>query len=236
MIAWVPELPAELWSSIWLTVQLASVTTLVLLMIAVPLAHWLNNATGRLQALVELVVTLPIVLPPTVIGFYLLILLSPAHLLGKTWYAVFGTTLTFSFSGLVVGSVVYSLPFAVQPIRNAFRSVDSAIIESALALGAAAWQVFWRIIVPISRPGILVGASLSFAHTIGEFGVVLMLGGNIPGSTRVASIALYDQVQQLNYAAAHGFAIVLLVISVVLLALIALLQRKNQPPYPRLSL
>lgn len=236
MIAWVPELPVELWSSIWLTVQLACVTTLVLLMIAVPLAHWLNNSTSRLQALVELVVTLPIVLPPTVIGFYLLIVLSPAHLLGKTWYAVFGSTLTFSFSGLVVGSVVYSLPFAVQPIRSAFRSVDSSIIESALALGAAAWQVFWRIIVPISRPGILVGASLSFAHTIGEFGVVLMLGGNIPGSTRVASIALYDQVQQLNYAAAHAFAIVLLVISVVLLALIALLQRKNQPPYPRLSL
>ena len=236
MIAWVPELPVELWSSIWLTVQLACVTTVVLLMIAVPLAHWLNNSTSRLQALVELVVTLPIVLPPTVIGFYLLIVLSPAHLLGKTWYAVFGSTLTFSFSGLVVGSVVYSLPFAVQPIRSAFRSVDSSIIESALALGAAAWQVFWRIIVPISRPGILVGASLSFAHTIGEFGVVLMLGGNIPGSTRVASIALYDQVQQLNYAAAHAFAIVLLVISVVLLALIALLQRKNQPPYPRLSL
>ena len=236
MTAWVPELPVELWSSIWLTVQLACVTTLVLLLIAVPLAHWLNNSTSRLQSVIELVVTLPIVLPPTVIGFYLLILLSPAHLLGKTWFAVFGSTLTFSFSGLVVGSVVYSLPFAVQPIRTAFRSVDSNIIESALALGAAAWQVFWRIIVPISRPGILVGASLSFAHTIGEFGVVLMLGGNIPGSTRVASIALYDQVQQLNYAAAHAFAIVLLVISVVLLALIALLQRKNQPPYPRLSL
>lgn len=235
-MGWMSALPAELWSSVWLTLQLASVTTVVLLIIAVPLAHWLNNSTNHLRPIIELAVTLPIVLPPTVIGFYLLILLSPAYLPGSVWSSVFGSTLTFSFTGLVVGSVVYSLPFAVQPIRSAFRSVDISVIESSLALGASGWQTFWRVIVPLSRPGILVGASLSFAHTIGEFGVVLMLGGNIPGRTRVASIALYDQVQQLNYPAAHAFAIVLLVISVVLLGLIALLQRKNQPPYPRLAL
>ena len=236
MIGGLSQLQPELWSSLWLTLQLAAVTTLVLLMIAIPLAHWLNNATSWWRPIVELAVTLPIVLPPTVIGFYLLILLSPTHFLGAAWKALFDATLTFSFAGLVVGSVVYSLPFAVQPIQSAFRSVESSIIEAALSLGASGWQVFWRIIVPISRRGILVGASLSFAHTIGEFGVVLMLGGNIPGRTRVASIALYDQVQQLNYATAHGFALVLLLISVALLAAIALLQRKNQAPHPRLSL
>lgn len=236
MIGWLGELPAELWSSLWLTLRLASVSTIVLLLIAVPLAHWLNHTKNRLRPLIELAVTLPIVLPPTVIGFYLLIALSPTHFLGGAWREVFGSTLTFSFAGLVVGSVVYSLPFAVQPIQNAFRNVDTAILEAALSLGASGRQVFYRIIVPISRPGILVGASLSFAHTIGEFGVVLMLGGNIPDRTRVASIALYDEVQRLNYPAAHAFALVLLVISVLMLGLISLLQRKNQPPHLQLPL
>ena len=236
MIGWLGNLPAELWSSLWLTLRLASVSTVVLLLIAIPLAHWLNHTKNRLRPLVELAVTLPIVLPPTVIGFYLLIALSPTHFLGGAWQEVFGSTLTFSFAGLVVGSVVYSLPFAVQPIQNAFRSVDAGIIEAALSLGASGRQVFWRIIVPISRPGILVGASLSFAHTIGEFGVVLMLGGNIPGRTRVASIALYDEVQRLNYPDAHAFDLVLLLISVLMLGLIALLQRKNQGPHLQLPL
>lgn len=136
MIGWLVELPAELWSSLWLTLRLASVSTLVLLLIAIPLAHWLNHTKNRLRPLIELAVTLPIVLPPTVIGFYLLTLLSPTHFLGGAWHDVFGSTLTFSFVGLVVGSVVYSLPFAVQPIQNAFRSVDTGIIEAALALGA----------------------------------------------------------------------------------------------------
>ncbi len=236
MIAWLHQMPVELWSSLWLTLQLAAATAIVLLTIAVPLAHWLNNSTNWLRPLIELAVTLPIVLPPTVIGFYLLILLSPAHWIGATWQVLFDSTLTFSFAGLVVGSVVYSLPFAVQPIQSAFRSVESSIIESAVSLGASGWQVFWRIIVPVSRRGILVGASLSFAHTVGEFGVVLMLGGNIPGRTRVASIALYDQVQQLNYASAQGFALVLLLISAALLGAIALLQKKNQALQPRLPL
>ncbi len=220
--------PPALWEAIGLTLELAAVSSLLLLVIAIPLAQWLNTTRMRGAILVETLVGLPIVLPPTVIGFYLLMLMSPQQPAGAAWMSVFGQPLPFSFAGLVIGSVVYSLPFAVQPIQAAFRSVKPQMVASALALGLTPRQSFWSIVLPLSKHGILTGASLSFAHTMGEFGVVLMLGGNIPGQTRVASIALYDEAQKLNYPTAHAYAIVLLAISFVILVGITYLQRKHQ--------
>ena len=220
--------PPALWEAIGLTLELAAVSSLVLLVIAIPLAQWLNTTRMRGAILVETLVGLPIVLPPTVIGFYLLVLMSPQEPVGAAWLSAFGQPLPFSFAGLVIGSVVYSLPFAVQPIQAAFRGVKKQMVESSLALGLTPRQTFWSIIMPLSKHGILTGVSLSFAHTMGEFGVVLMLGGNIPGQTRVASIALYDEAQKLNYATAHAYALVLLAISFVILVGITYLQRKHQ--------
>ena len=222
------SLPPELWQAIGLTLRLAAVSSLVLLVIGVPLAHWLNNSRMRGVVFLETLVSLPIVLPPTVIGFYLLMLMSPQQPVGAAWTAVFGQPLPFSFTGLVIGSVIYSLPFAVQPFQSAFRAVKPELVQSALALGLTSRQAFWHIVLPLSRHGILTGVSLSFAHTMGEFGVVLMLGGNIPGQTRVASIALYDEAQKLNYDTAHAYALILLLISFVLLVGISLLQRRQR--------
>ena len=219
--------PPELWSAIGLTLKLALVTSLALLVIGVPLANWLNTSKMRGVIFIETLVSLPIVLPPTVIGFYLLMLMSPQQPLGSAWVSVFGHPLPFSFAGLVAGSILYSLPFAVQPFQAAFRAVGRDMIDSALALGLTRWQTFWSIVLPLSKNGILTGVSLSFAHTMGEFGVVLMLGGNIPGQTRVASIALYDEAQKLNYSAAHAYAAILLIISFAILIGIAFLQRKQ---------
>ena len=221
-------LPPELWASLWLTLRLAGITTLILLAIGIPLAHWLNTTRLEGAFLLEALITLPIVLPPTVIGFYLLVLMAPQQPMGRAWVTLFGEPLPFSFTGLVIGSVIYSLPFAVQPIQSAFRGVRGALIEQALSLGLTRWQTFLYVDLPLSRNGILTGASLSFAHTLGEFGVVLMLGGNIPGQTRVASIALYDEAQKLNYDVAHSYALILLVISFTLLAAIAWLQRRQR--------
>lgn len=219
--------PPELWGAVGLTLRLALVSSLVLLAIGLPLANWLNNSRMRGVIFIETLVSLPIVLPPTVIGFYLLMLMAPQRPLGAAWVSVFGHPLPFSFAGLVAGSVIYSLPFAVQPIQAAFRGVRPQMIEAALALGLTRRQVFWSVVLPLSRHGILTGVSLSFAHTMGEFGVVLMLGGNIPGQTRVASIALYDEAQKLNYGAAHAYALILLLISFGILAGIAFLQRRR---------
>ncbi|HZX29307.1 MAG TPA: molybdate ABC transporter permease subunit [Telluria sp.] len=216
-----------MWPAIWLTLRLAFVSSLVLLLVGVPLANWLNTTRTRGVVLLETLVSLPIVLPPTVIGFYLLMLMSPQHAAGAAWLSVFGTPLPFSFAGLVLGSVVYSLPFAVQPFQAAFRAVRPDTVRAGLALGLTPRQVFWSVVLPLSRHGILTGVSLSFAHTMGEFGVVLMLGGNIPGQTRVASIALYDEAQKLNYGAANGYALVLLAISFAILVGIAVLQRRQ---------
>jgi molybdate transport system permease protein len=217
----------ELWQSIWLTLKLASLTTIALLVLGIPLAHWLNVSRWRGALIVETLVTLPIVLPPTVIGFYLLILFAPQNPLGKLWIQMTGHTLAFSFSGLVVGSIIYSLPFAVQPFQAALKAVPLTLVEVARISGANVLQVFWYVTLPIARRGIGAGIALSFAHTIGEFGVVLMLGGSIPGVTRVASIALYDEVQKLNYPAVHSTALVLLGISFVLIFAIAILQRRT---------
>ena len=217
----------ELWGAIGLTLKLAAVSSLVLVLIGVPLAQWLNTSRMRGVIFIETLVSLPIVLPPTVIGFYLLVLMSPTHAVGGAWVSLFGQPLPFSFTGLVIGSVVYSLPFAVQPFQAAFRGVKREMVQSALALGLSPRQTFWSIVIPLSKHGLLTGASLSFAHTMGEFGVVLMLGGNIPGQTRVASIALYDEAQQLHYATAHAYALVLLAISFCILIGIAFLQRRQ---------
>lgn len=218
----------ELWAAIGLTLKLAAVSSLVLVVIGVPLAQWLNTSRMPGVIFIETLVSLPIVLPPTVIGFYLLVLMSPTHAVGGAWVSIFGQPLPFSFTGLVIGSVVYSLPFAVQPFQAAFRGVKPDMVRSALALGLTPRQTFWSIVMPLSKHGLLTGASLSFAHTMGEFGVVLMLGGNIPGQTRVASIALYDEAQQLHYATAHAYALVLLAIAFVILIGIAVLQRRQR--------
>jgi len=216
----------DLWSTVGLTLRLAFVTTGVLLILGLPLAHWLNTSRWRGVAILETLVTLPIVLPPTVIGFYLLVTFSPNHWPGQLWQSLTGHSLAFSFAGLVVGSVIYSLPFAVQPFQSALKGVPESLVEAARVSGASGWQIFRHIAFPLARRGILTGVILSFAHTVGEFGVVLMLGGNIPGVTRVASISLYDEMQKLNYPAAHGYALVLLAIAFVTILILAGLQRR----------
>lgn len=220
------QFPPEFWQSVWLTLRLAFTTTLFLLLLGVPLAQWLNRSRRRGVILFETVLTLPVVLPPTVIGFYLLVLFAPQHKLGAWWQAVVGHSLAFSFAGLVVGSMIYSLPFAMQPFQAALRTVPNALVDAARLDGASALQAFRHVTLPLAGRGIVVGIVLSFAHTVGEFGVVLMLGGSIPGETRVASIALYDEVQKLNYSLAHAYAVVLLAISFVLILFMSFLRRR----------
>ena len=229
MAGWERTLPPELWQSLWLTLRLAFSATAVLLGLGLPLANWLNGTRFPGAAALEALVGLPIVLPPTVIGFYLLVLLSPQHPFGAFWLRLTGDTLTFSFSGLLIGSIVYSLPFAVGPFQSALKAVPTAYVEAMYALGATSRQVFWRVRLPMARRGVLAGATLCFAHTLGEFGVVLMLGGSIPGKTKVASIALYDEVQRLNYPLAYTYAALLAAFSFSLLFAIALLQRRRDP-------
>ena len=220
---------ATLWQAFGLTVRLAFVTTLALLLLGLPLARWLNTSRLPGVGLVEAAVGLPIILPPTVIGFYLLVAFAPTHFPGSLWARLTGHSLPFTFTGLVVGSICYSLPYAVQPFQAALRAVPRETLAAARLEGTA-WQVFRHVHLPLAFPGVLVGATLAFAHTLGEFGVVLMLGGSIPGQTRVASIALYDEVQKLNYAQAHGYAALLLAFSFVLLAAISRFQRRAGQP------
>ncbi|QYM78271.1 molybdate ABC transporter permease subunit [Horticoccus luteus] len=219
-------LSAPLWQSLGLTLRLAACTTIILGVIGLPLARWLNRTRCRLAPILETFVTLPVVLPPTVIGFYLLLAFSPQHAPGSWWRAVVGLPLAFSFTGLVIASVIYSLPFAVQPFQAALRSVPHDLLDAGAASGASPWRVFLRLHIPLAWRGLLAGLTLGFAHTLGEFGVVLMIGGSIPGVTKVASIALYDEVQRLDYAQAHGLAAVLLAVSFILLFLVTLLQRR----------
>ncbi|MFK5947812.1 MAG: molybdate ABC transporter permease subunit [Methylococcales bacterium] len=193
-----------------LTVKLAGLTTLILLFIGTPIAWWLANTRTRLKPLIETIVALPIVLPPTVMGFYLLVLLSPNGAIGGYWVEITGEALTFTFTGLVIASVLYSFPFVVQPIQSAFESVGKDIMETAHTLGASPIDAFFSIAVPLSSRGFLTASVLGFAHTLGEFGVVLMVGGNIPGETRVISIAIYDHVEMLEYGHAHTLSAILL--------------------------
>ena len=204
-------------TALWLTLKLASVSTLILLVIGTPIAWWLTRTRWRHKFLVEAVVALPLVLPPTVLGFYLLILLGPEGAIGGTLTALGLSALSFTFTGLVIGSVIYSLPFAVQPLQQAFTTMGSRPLEVAATLGATPWDAFVTVALPLARRGYLTAAILSFAHTLGEFGVVLMIGGNIPGKTQVASMAVYNHVEALEYTQAHWLSAVLLVISFALL-------------------
>jgi molybdate transport system permease protein len=217
------------WTAIWLTARLAGWTSLILLVLGLPVAYWLAFTRWRWKFLVEAVVALPLVLPPTVLGFYVLLALGPRSPVGRLYESISGHILPFSFEGLLVASVLYSLPFAVQPFAAAFSSVDRRLIEASWCLGRFGWGTFFRVIVPLSIPGIVVGMVLSFAHTLGEFGVVLMVGGNIPGVTRTVSISIYDDVQALNYEAAAQTSLLLLAVSFLVLALTYGLQRKFWP-------
>ena len=208
------------YAAIWLTLKLASLTTVILLLIGTPIALWLSCTRSWLRGPVGAVVALPLVLPPTVIGFYLLLALGPNGWIGQFTQALGLGTLTFSFTGLVIGSVIYSMPFVVQPLQNAFAAIGSRPLEVAATLRAGPWDTFFSVILPLARPGFITAAILGFAHTVGEFGVVLMIGGNIPEKTRVVSVQIYDHVEALEYAQAHWLAAAMLVFSfLVLLAL-----------------
>jgi len=213
---------------LWLSMQLAVTTMVLLLLIGTPLGWWLARTRSPTRPVVQAIVALPIVLPPTVLGFYLLILLGPAGAIGAWWVELTGSALTFSFAGLVIASCIYSLPFAVQPIMSAFEAVDQRDLEAAWTLGADRRDAFFSIALPQSMRGYLNAAVLSFAHTLGEFGVVLMVGGNIPGATRVVSIAIYDEVEALNYAAAHQLSAILLLLAFVILLAMFILNRRWQ--------
>jgi molybdate transport system permease protein len=203
-----------------LSLRLACTVAALLLVIALPLAYWLAFTSWRGKFLLESVVALPLVLPPTVLGFYALIALGPRGALGKMWQALFGHPLAFTFMGLVLASMLYSLPFAVQPLVTSFESLDRRLLDASAILGASRMRCFFRIVLPLAWPGVATAAVLSFAHTLGEFGVVLMVGGNLPGITRTVSIDIYDRVQALDYAGAHQTALFLLAISFVVLSVV----------------
>jgi molybdate transport system permease protein len=220
------------WVAIALTVKLASVVCAILLAVGLPIAYWVAFSRKRWKFLVEALVALPLVLPPTVLGLYILVATGPRSPLGRWYQSWAGHGLPFTFEGLVVASVLYSLPFAVQPIAAAFALVDAELIKASAILGASRWRTFVRIILPLSKGGVLSAAVLTFAHTVGEFGVVLMVGGNIPGATQTISIAIYDDVQSMNYAAANRTALLLLVFSFVTLSATYALNRRAWTLWP----
>jgi len=214
------------WQAFRLTLELALVVSATLLVIGLPIAYWIAFSRRRWKFLVEAIVALPIVLPPTVLGFYVLIALGTRSPLGRWWISLTGHTLAFTFSGLVIGSILYSLPFAVQPFAASFASVDRKLIAASATLGASPLRTFFRVIAPLSLSGLVTGAALSFAHTMGEFGVVLMVGGNIPGVTRTVSIDIFDRVQASDYAGANATALLLLIFCFVILAVVYGVNRK----------
>ncbi len=217
---------------VWLTLRLATITTVLLLCLATPLAWWLANTRWRYRQVVNALVALPLVLPPTVLGFYLLLLLGPRGWVGQMTESLGIGLLPFTFSGLVIASVIYSLPFAVQPIQNAFVAIGRRPLEVAATLRASPWDRFVSVALPLAKPGLITGAVLGFAHTLGEFGVVLMIGGNIPGQTQVLSVAIYDHVEAYEYGAAHVLAAGMLGFSFIVL--LALYWRTSQRPLERL--
>jgi molybdate transport system permease protein len=215
-------------SAIWLTFKLASLTTLILLLVGTPIAWWLARTRSRLRGPIGAVVALPLVLPPTVIGFYLLLTLGPHGFIGQATQAMGLGTVVFSFTGLVIGSVIYSMPFVVQPLQNAFTAIGNRPLEVAATLRASPWDSFFSVVLPQARPGFITASILGFAHTVGEFGVVLMIGGNIPDKTRVVSVQIYDHVEAMEYMQAHWLAGAMLVFSfLVLLALYS--NRQGKP-------
>ncbi len=209
-----------------LSLKLSSITTVLLFIAGIPFAYWLVFSKIRWKFLIESVVALPLVLPPTVLGFYLLMAIGGNSFIGRCYETIFNKTLAFSFEGLVLGSFLYSLPFAVQPFQTAFLGVDRRLLETSWSLGRSRLYTFFHVILPLSRQGILTGCVLSFAHTLGEFGVVLMIGGNIPGITRVASVAIYDEVQSLNYGSAYIYSSVLLSLSFAILTIVYFINRR----------
>ena len=217
---------ASAWSAVVLTVQLASVTTVLLLIVATPLAWWLSQTTSRWRAPILAFVTLPLVLPPTVLGFYLLVAMGPHGWLGQWTQAMGWGLLSFTFSGLVLGSMVCSLPFAVQPLQHSFEAMGRRPMEVAATLGARPLDAFFTVALPLARPGMITAAILSFAHTVGEFGVVLMIGGNVPGQTRVVSTQIYGHVEAMEYPQAHALALGMLVFSFVVLLALAAVKRR----------
>lgn len=223
---------AELWPPIRLTLELAATTTVVLLIIGTPIAWWLARSRARWKEAVAAVVALPLVLPPTVLGFYLLIALGPDGPGGWIAGLVGGRSLAFTFEGLVIGSVFYSMPFVVQPIRNAFEAFGDRPLEVAATLRASPWDAFWTVAVPLARPGFMTGAVLGFAHTVGEFGVVLMIGGNIPGETKVLSVAIYDYVETLQWTEAHILSGGMLAFAFVVILSMMLLEKRLGRPGP----
>jgi len=213
------------WQAFELTIELAGVVSTILLIAGLPLAYWIAFSRWRWKFLIEAVVALPIVLPPTVLGFYVLVALGSQSPLGRWWQSLTGHTLAFTFTGLVIGSMLYSLPFAVQPFTASFSSVDRKLLAASATLGASPLRTFFRVVAPLSLPGLVTGVVLAFAHTMGEFGVVLMIGGNIPGVTRTVSIDIYDQVQSSNYASANATALLLLIFCFAVLAAVYGLNR-----------
>jgi len=212
--------------ALFLSIKLAACVSGILLLCGIPLAYWLANSQWRGKFLLESIVALPLVLPPTVLGFYMLLAMGPRGPLGKLWQVLFGRGLAFTFAGLVMASVIYSLPFALQPLIAAFESVDRKLLDASAVLGAGRLRTFWRVILPLSVPGVVTAVVLSFAHTLGEFGVVLMVGGNLPGITRTVSIDIYDRVQSLEYAAASRLALALLGFSFAVLAMVYAVNRQ----------
>lgn len=215
-----------------LSLRLALCVSAILLVIGMPLAYWLAYSQWRGKFLLEAVVALPLVLPPTVLGFYALVAMGPHGPLGKLWLAIFGHGLAFTFSGLLLASVLYSFPFAVQPLITSFESIDRNLLNASAVLGAGVPRTFWRVILPLSLPGVVTALVLSFAHTMGEFGVVLMVGGNLAGATRTVSIDIYDHVQSLEYTEANHMALVLLAISFAVLSVVYAVNRRVWTPWP----
>ena len=222
-----PSLTSADWSAVWLTFQLATVSTVILLLVGTPIAWWLARTRSKWKGVVGAVVALPLVLPPTVIGFYLLVAMGPAGPVGWLTEALGLGLLPFSFAGLVVGSVIYSLPFVVQPVHNAFEAIGRRPLEVAATLRAGPWDSFFNVALPLARPGFITATILGFAHTVGEFGVVLMIGGNIPDRTRVVSVAIYDHVEALEYAQAHWLSGGMLAFSFVVLLVLYGRRRGN---------
>jgi len=217
--------------SLWLSIKLAACVAAILLAVGMPVAYWLAFSTWRWKFLLESVVALPLVLPPTVLGFYALLAMGPRGPLGKLWIALFGHGLAFTFGGLILASVLYSFPFAVQPLVASFEGVDRRLLDASAVLGAGRARTFLKVTLPLSLPGVVTAAVLSFAHTLGEFGVVLMVGGNLAGVTRTVSIDIYDRVQSLEYSAANRMALVLLVISFAVLSVVYALNRRVWTPW-----
>lgn len=210
-----------------LTFTLASLTTLILFIVGIPLAYWLATSQNRFKTIIETLVAMPLVLPPSVLGFYLLLTFSPTSIIGSFLQNTVGINLAFSFTGILIGSVLFSLPFMVHPLQAGFSALPRSLWEASWTLGKSSWQTFWHIILPNIKPSLLSGIVLSFAHTVGEFGVVLMIGGNIPGETKVASIAIYDEVESLNYTAAHHYALTLFIITFAILLAVFVFNKRG---------